>query len=111
MARLAFEEEVIWPWQPRIQPGDRLLSCPECASRHARSLSIIRTAVIRAGRYVSVPTGDVVECVRCGHKFVATDEGTFRLHANSPPQAVEPSNGPPPKYRAPEPPLRVPPRV
>lgn len=100
-----------FPWEPRIRPGDRLLTCPECASRHTRSLSIIRTAVLRDGRYLTVPTGDVVACVKCGHQFCATDEGTFKLHASAPAQVQEPANGPAPKYRAPEPPLRTPPRV
>jgi hypothetical protein len=105
---------VKWPeihfWQPRVEPTDTVLRC-ECGSRHARSLAIIRTAVMRRGHYHSLPTGDVVECVKCSRKYAVTDEGAFRLHANSPPQVVEPSNGPPAKYRAPGPPLRVPPRV
>ena len=55
--------------------------CPRCSSRHAVSLCRIRTGVRRAGKYVSLDTGDHMRCEKCGHEFASTDEGVFEYPA------------------------------
>ena len=84
-----------------------MIRCPECGSKHYRSMGIIRSGSMRAPwynpwslRFVSEATGDHAVCMRCKCEFAATDEGCWKMNAPAPAtNATErspmPDRGPP----------------